>query len=161
MKNLSVLVGMWLFGVTSLLISEGWAFQVNGIWTPEVPRMSGQSDAGNHPPRSYQSEPGVMTIDTDDGKWIVSVRMNEDIWPDGLTFWVRRISSGRAAPGSGRPQIQGGLSYQEVRNYNQVLFSGEGRLTGIKVQYRIDGMSIRVPPAVYGLSIVYTSREIQ
>jgi hypothetical protein len=84
--------------------------------------------------------------------WRVDVRKTDTNWHGDLALSVRRVSGGDglgAAP-------SGGDTYVPVGSENAEFFWGWGDRRDICVQYRLSGMSVRIPPGIYSTTVTYT-----
>ena len=116
--------------------------------------------AGENRPRSYESRADATILDitgTADSKdaWLVRVRKNDGLWPEGVTVSLKRTDNG-----NGGGAINGGTSYTTLSDSYVDFFDGSGDRTSILIQYKISGIATALSPAVYGASITFTVVDI-
>lgn len=116
--------------------------------------------AGENRPRSYESRADATILDITgaaDSKdaWLVRVRKNDGLWPEGVTVSLKRTDDG-----NGGGAINGGTSYVALNDFYVDFFDGSGDRTSILVQYKISGIATTLSPAVYGASITFTVVDI-
>ena len=133
---------------------------VTGAWFERIDKNDLISGAGSDLKSAYTSVSGQVSIDisgtagpTD--AWRVDVRKLDDNWNNNLHPYVRRTSDGSGG------SVSGGASYQSVTDINTSFFSGFGDVTGIKVQLRLTGVSIQIPPSSYSAVLYYTVVDIE
>ncbi|MCD6360567.1 MAG: hypothetical protein J7M38_06825 [Armatimonadetes bacterium] len=130
---------------------------VVGDWTGlTIAGWSLAGGAGADLVSSRESAPDQTLIAITDtscspGGWRVDARRSDVHWPSRLSLSVRRTGDG-----SGPGDIQGGRTYQELTPTDSALFSGTGDRLDIPLQYRLDGISIDLPPGSYATTVVYT-----
>lgn len=86
-------------------------------------------------------------------QWQVSVQRTSTSWHPSLVLNVRRVPGGSF---QGNATLNGGLTYQPITTTPTVLYSGNGNMTGIPIQYQLSGLSVLIPVASYSTTITYT-----
>lgn len=133
----------FLFPTVSLAIS----ITATGGWSETIDADDLISGAGSDLKSSYESEVGatLLTISgcvDDNDTWEVRVSRIDYNWP--FTLLVKTS----------------GGEYQAITASNSPLFSGAGD-TSIPLQYKLEGMSVQIPPATYSTTITYTVVDTQ
>jgi len=138
----------------------GTSITVTGAWFETIDKNDLISGAGSDLKDTYTSVSGQVSIDisgttgpTD--AWRVDVRKQDDNWNNNLHQYVRRTSDGSGG------SVGGGASYQSVTDIDTPFFSGSGDATDIKVQLRLTGVSIQIPPSSYSAVLYYTVVDIE
>jgi hypothetical protein len=83
--------------------------------------------------------------------WRIDVRRIDSAWNNALRLYVKRISDG-----SGSGSVTGGLSQVEITGNGVQFFSGAGDRSGMFLSYELTGMSVAVPPMIYGTTVIFT-----
>jgi len=125
-----------------------------GGWSRLVNASDLIAGAGSDLVSVYESAANATLITITGGgnnTWRVDVRRTDSIWNGGFHLFVRRTGDG-----TGSKPVTGGLAYQEVTTTNVSLFSFEGNRSSIPIQYKLEGMSIAVPPLTYSTTVVFT-----
>lgn len=86
--------------------------------------------------------------------WRVTVCKNDINWDNQVKVYVRRTNSG-----SGNGTVWGCTNYTQIRNMPITVLQGQGALSNIYLQYKLDGISLAVPANTYYTDIVYTLYE--
>jgi len=114
-----------------------------------------QGGAGTDLVSSYESASNAMRIDImdalDTDTWTVNINKIDISWHDSLHLWARRTSNGE-----GNGAIDGGVSYQEITNIDQIFFTGSAQRQFINVQLKVSGLSVHIPTVNYSTTIYYT-----
>ncbi|WP_233490323.1 hypothetical protein [Thiocapsa marina] len=97
---------------------------------------------------SYQATLDISN--TGGALWTVGVQRSGSSLPSGVTLAVRRTSDG-----SGGGSITGGQSYLTVGSLEQAIFYGSGDRSGIRLQLRLDGVSVGNGPGAYDTTLIY------
>lgn len=144
--------------LSSLLICSGgicWAISitVTGNWPETIDSTDLQAGAGSNLIDTYESATDAVTIDISAtaGDWGLDVKKIDTNWHSNLHLHVQRTSDG-----AGSGSISGGDAYQEVTDTDVPFFSGNGDRSNIKVQLKLTGVSIQVPPDIYTTAVYYT-----
>ena len=83
--------------------------------------------------------------------WQVRVRKSGVSKLHGVTLYVKRTGNG-----SGSGTVSGGSSYVAVETSDTDFFEGSGDRTDITVQYKVSGISIKIPPGTYSTVVTFT-----
>ncbi|MCD6115782.1 hypothetical protein J7K93_02100 [bacterium] len=87
--------------------------------------------------------------------WEVSISMSPDAdWPGDFHLYAKRTRDGR-----GREYVEGGESFQEITQIDNYFFDGFLNRRRMWVQYRLTGVSIKIPSGTYSTTITYTVIE--
>jgi len=88
--------------------------------------------------------------------WEVSISMSPDAnWPNDFHLCARRTRDG-----TGNGYVEGGESFQEITQIDNYFFDGFLNRRRMWVQYKLTGVSIRIPAGTYSATITYTVIEI-
>lgn len=149
-----------LFACALLLVATGdfseaeLTINVTGNWSETIDASDLQAGAGSDLKSTYESaaDAGLLTIsDTAGGAWRVDVRRSDTTWHTNFTLSVKRTGDG-----TGGGSISSGAAYQAIGLSDAAFFSGAGDRSGIPLQFKLEGMSLQVPPATYSTTITYT-----
>jgi len=140
----------------AILAGLGWAvrIRVTGGWTEIIDFNDLQGGPGSDLISSYESLVDAVDIDiTGAGNqaWQVDIRRVDANWPPAFILEARRTSS--------HPDVYGGTAYQQVTTFDQLFFYTNVRSNNarnIKIQYRLSGVSVQVPPDTYATTVYYT-----
>lgn len=124
-----------------------------GDWMPTIGTSELVGGAGTDFRSSIESSAYQATLsvsNTDGASWRLVVNRSGFSLPAGVTLAVRRNGSGSCG------NLIGGLEYVPVSDQGQELFSGMGDCSGIGIQLRLEGVSIRQPPGFYETTVLYT-----
>jgi len=132
---------------------------VTGSWSETVDESNLTAGPGSNLTSEYESSSsefririqGFGTNRRNPNSWRVDVRRSDATWHANLSVLVRRTSNG-----SGTGSISGGTSYQAVTGTDQTFFQGSNNRNGVRVQAKVGGVSLSVPPNTYRTSIVFT-----
>ena len=136
--------------------AQASSIAATGTWSASVGSNDLQAGAGSDLQASCESPAGqvaltIMGTASPTAAWQVDVQRNDILWPQGLSLSVLRAGDG-LGPGS----ISGGTGYQSITSIPTAFFSGQGDRSGISLQLKIGGLSVRVPPGAYSTTITYT-----
>ena len=156
-------IGFVLLLAAALIPAEGvWAavsISVTGSWFETIDENDLVGGAGSDLQSTYESAADQVSIDLlGAGKkyWRVDVRKVDTDWHGDLDLYLRRTSDG-----SGKGQIAGGTSYQQVTDTYQEFFNGDGNRRGVNVQLMLDGVSAALPCGNYLTTVYYTVVEVR
>lgn len=130
-----------------------------GSWSLSIASSDLTAGAGSDLKSDYESAADAVSIsisattDASDA-WRVDVKKVDTNWHGNFTLYVRRTSDG--AGGS----VTGGAAYQQVGNTGASFFSGSGNVSGVKVQLKLSGVSLQIPPDTYTATVYYTVVDI-
>lgn len=132
---------------------------VTGSWSEAVDESDLTAGPGSNLASEYQSASNEFSIRIqgfgasrkNPNSWRLDVRRSDANWHANLSVFVRRTSNG-----SGTGSISGGTSYQTVTGTDQTFFQGSNDRNGVRVQAKVGGVSLSVPPSTYQTSIVFT-----
>ena len=149
-----------LFLMPLLFFSTGAGaidIEARGTWHLPVGRGQLRHGPGSDLISAYESPPAATVLqirDASEKEWLVFARQGGPSWPSGLTLSVKCTD-----PGAGTGAVYGGGEFIPITGVETPVFAGEGDRSGIRCQYRLEGMSIAVSPGTYGFNVVYTVNE--
>jgi len=149
-----------LFLLLSLLFLMSLAYairiRVTGEWSEIIDANDLAGPPGSDLIPYQESAPNQALIDITNTNrfWVVSVYKVDSLWPSAFRLYVRRTGDGKG-PGN----ISGGLNYLELTDREQIFFSGSRLRLAIPLQFRLEGLSVEIPPQVYMTTIIYTVTE--
>jgi hypothetical protein len=126
----------------------------SGGYTDTIDASDLVAGAGSALNSTYSSASNATRLDvtgTGGGAYTVTVRMAPGTWDGSFSLSVRRTTNG-----TGTGTITGGTTYIQLTTVDQVLFTGTGNRSNVRVQYQLTGMSVAVPPATYSSSVIFT-----
>jgi len=153
------LVGLVLaIGVIAVSGNEARAqisVTVAGDWSETIDSSDLIAGAGSDLQSTYESAADAVLVSvsgTGGGAdtWRMDVKKTDTSWHGSFVLSLRRTSSGTGG------SVSGGDSYQQVTDSYNSFFSGSDDVSGIKVQLKLDGVSIQVPPDSYATTVYYT-----
>lgn len=159
MKRLLLLSAIPIF-LSLFAGAEATVISASGGWSETIDEFDLVSGAGSDLKPTYESAANATILsisgcaDNND-TWRVDVKRVDNAWHGDFTLYVRRTSEG-----AGGGSISGGDSYIEVKTVDGEFFYGAGDRSDINVQYKLSGMSVRVPPGIYSSTIIYTVVDI-
>jgi hypothetical protein len=155
-------IGIVLLIAAALISAEGvWAavsISVTGSWFETIDETDLVGGPGSDLKSTYESAADQVSIDivgAGNKNWRVDVRKVDTDWHSSLGLYVRRTSDG-----SGRGQITGGTSYQQLSDTYQQFFSGHRNRREINVQLMLDGVSAELECGDYLTTVYYTVVEV-
>ena len=127
-----------------------------GAWSPAIGAADLQGGAGTDLEPAYESNADQVTITISNttgigDNWRVDVKRTDSNWHGDYILSVKRTGAG-----AGGGSIAGGTDYQEVTTNYAALYSGTGDRNDIPIQFKLAGVSIRIPPDTYSTTITYT-----
>jgi len=154
-----------LFACALLLVATGdfseaaiitISIDATGDWSETIDASDLQAGAGSDLKSTYESAAGtgLLTISGTSGNgdtWRVDVRRSDTTWHTNFTLSVKRTGDG-----TGGGSISSRAAYQAIGLSDAAFFSGAGDRSGIPLQFKLEGMSLQVPPATYSTTITYT-----
>lgn len=146
----------WTVALAGLLATAGvqaLGLTLSGNWILNLGASDVANGAGSDLPSVIESPPAntLLGIAGSEGRsWTLAVRRHGAELPAGVTLAIRRTGSGNCV------SLTGGLDYLTLAAYDQVLMAGVGDCSGIGLQLRLQGLSVRQPPAAYTTSLIYT-----
>jgi hypothetical protein len=126
---------------------------VTGNWSAAITRDDLTGGAGTNLRSPIESNSGQVTLDilnTGGATWMVMVARNDINWPVGVALALRRTSTG-----AGTGAISGGAAYLSLGPGAQTFLTGSGDRTGIQIQLKSDGMSVKNIAGLYNGTISY------
>lgn len=127
---------------------------VVGNWSEIVDNSYLIAGAGSNLRSPIESSTSVASINisnTDGSSWTVKVKKADLLWPTGTSLAIKRSSDG-----SGSGSISGGTTYIGITDTEQLIFSGAGDRSDIRIQLKLTGLSVDNPPDNYSTSITYS-----
>ncbi len=155
-KGLAIISIVISLGITVRTARAEISIAVVGTWYETIDKTDLTSGAGSNLQSNVVSGSGQVIIDISgtDGPWRIDIKKIDSTWSSRLHPHVRRASDGTGGT------VSGGTAFQEVSDIGTPFFSGSGSVNGIKVQLKISGVSIQVPPAAYATMFYYTVMEL-
>lgn len=128
---------------------------VTGNWFQSINQAALTAGAGTDVSDPIESASGVITLDVTNtlgASWTVQIARTDLSWPPAVVVAARRTSDG-----SGGGSISGGAAYVTASSAPQQFFTGTGDRTGIRIQLRSTGLSVRnVSPGTYSTRLTYS-----
>jgi len=131
---------------------------LRGTWSRAINKYDLMGGAGTDLAASYSSGNDQTTADITlvTGAWSIDVRKVNSNWNDELHLLIRRSSDG-----TGTGSVSGGSNFQEITDTDMSFFSGSLERFNVGIQFMLNGVSIRIPPANYAATIYLTVTETQ
>jgi hypothetical protein len=127
---------------------------VSGIWSPVLSAADLAGGAGTDLRSSLESASGqgaLAVSNTGGASWEVMVRSDGAVAPAGVTLFVRI-----AAVGSGAGTVAATGTYVRLDGSARTLISGSGERSGVQLQYKLVGASVRNAVGSYSSTIIYS-----
>jgi hypothetical protein len=151
------LVSIIIFFLLSVIDGEAIdIFAISG-WDETIDKNDLVTGVGSDLKGTYESPPNATVINinaSSSESWRVYVRRTS--WDSNSTLYLKRTSNG-----SGLESIEGGTSYILIGTTDVQLFSGKGPRMSINLQYKLTGISIRIPVGTHSTTLIYTVEEIR
>jgi hypothetical protein len=134
--------------------------KANGKWTLKLDWHDIPDGAGSMYDSTHESDQNEVrltiskTVSTD-SQWRLDVKRIDYSWNPALRIYIKRTSDG-----SGDGTIQNGLTYMEITEMDQYFFEGTGDRKQIDIQFKVEGLTIDIPPNDYTTEIYYTVIEV-
>ena len=157
MRCLIIIVLIFVFDY-----SLGQNISVKRKWTCNV-RANHIGDAGEDYDRNYESGRGKVRLAIEHTfgneirgyNWDITVSKQDINWDQRLKIFARRTNEGTPV-NYYTSYMVGGETYMQIEDFEKIFFSGFRGHTNIKIQYKIEGVSVLIPVDVYRTNIVYT-----
>lgn len=151
-KILSILLSL----LSLLSFAYAIRIRVTGQWSEiiDVNDLAGPPGSDLVPYLESAPNQALVDITNTNRFWDVSVYRVDSLWPAAFRLYVRRTGNGTGPRG-----ISGGLNYLEITDIEQIFFSGQRWRRSIPLQFRLEGLSVQIPPQVYSTTIIYTVTE--
>lgn len=119
------------------------SISASGGWSETIDEYDLTSGAGSDLQSTYESatDATLLTISecqNSDDTWKVNVSYSSSSWPFSLSV------------------KKSGGNYQTITTTQTDFFSGSGDTSGIALQYKLEGVSIKIAPGTYSTTITYT-----
>ncbi|MBN2354199.1 MAG: hypothetical protein JXD23_16645 [Spirochaetales bacterium] len=161
MKSIFAFCAIFLFFSVNSLFSLG-QFDVTctgGNWNVTLSAANLTGGAGTDFVSQVESSSDLVNIDVTvtqlNGNWRVDIRRTDVAWNGALSLYARRTTDGTPGGGSGA-SISGGTTYLQLTTTDQQFFSGRRTRSGIKIQLRLNGLSVNLGQETYRTTINYT-----
>lgn len=141
--------------ISVMTVTHALDLLVTGSWSLSIDSTDLVSGAGSNLTAQYESATDQVTVDIFNSAgggdtWRVDISKSDISWNGSLLVYCKRTSSGSGG------SVAGGTTYLEVTDIDQQFFTGSDNVAGIGFQYKLDNVSVSIPPAVYSTSIVFT-----
>lgn len=148
--------------VAFLMATPAAAFDitVTGSWTEYIDQNDLRSGIGTNLNGTYTSATNVNlvtitgAVDNSDA-WQITIRRMDNAWND-----LMQVSARRTSGGTGGGSVTGGQTYIQVTTSDQQFFTGTGNRSGVRIQLRVTGVSLLIPPSQYSTTIQYTVVDV-
>jgi hypothetical protein len=142
-------------GTAALLLTLGAQaanLSVVGDWFESIGpgHLTGGAGTDINPLIESRSHAGVGIASTEGEPWTLVVQRSAANLPAGVSLAVRRTDSGSCGG------LVGGTAFQDLGDQVQALFSGQGDCSGIGIQLRLQGVSVRQAPGAFGTTLLYS-----
>ena len=162
MKRMLRCISVLLFLLLPLFcgpVAAAVSISVTGAWYETLDKNDLSFGAGSDLQDTHTSISGQITIDISGASgpndaWRVEIHKIDGGWNGLLRPWARRTSDG--AGGS----VAGGTAFQAVTDVNTEFFSGAGNVSGIKIQLRLTGASVQIPPSSCSTTFYYSVIDV-
>lgn len=124
----------------------------NSSWSPSV-AVTPVTIVGN----DYTSSTITSTVNetllsiNSNGGYTIYVKKSDIDWNADISLWVRRTGDGTSGGA-----ISTNVSFIQLTNLDQVLFTGNKDRDNVPIQFEIRGLSVLLPAKQYKTSIVFT-----
>ena len=160
LKLVSSFFLIFFFSIASLAATGQFdVVCTGGNWDVTLSAANLTGGAGTDFVSQIESSSDLVNIDVTltqpNGNWRVDIRRTDVAWNGALSLYARRTADGTPGGGS-NASITGGTTYLQLTTTDQQFFSGRRTRTGIKIQLRLNGLSVNLGQATYRTTINYT-----
>lgn len=145
----------------SVICVEAQSINAIGSWSVSVPSNT-ITKAGNDYNMNLTSMTNQTMLDINipltTTSWRVDVNKQDSFWNNSLTLWIRKTGDGIGVTGSSISPL-GTISFFQLANLGQPLFTGIKNRNSVPIQYEIRGLSVLIPSATYNTTVIYTITE--
>lgn len=137
----------------------GWSISLSikkgGTWIEEFDQNNLQDGPGSELFPSVETDLlfGEMDISQTNLSWEVTMYRTVGMWHPNLLLYIRRTSNGNGK------EINGGTTYQEITELEQLFFWGRDDCKNINFQMKVDGISTQLGLVEYTTTVTYTLTE--
>ena len=130
------------------------SIRVGGRWTLNLDENDLTGGPGTDFPDTWESASDLIDIDITktDNTWEVEISKSDATWPSQVNIYARRTTDG-----TGDGTITGGTTYQEITDIDEPFFSGTDDRTNVKVQIKLEGVTVGMNLDDYDTTISYTA----
>ena len=130
---------------------------VIGDWLLNIGAADLVSGPGSDLRSEYSSATAQVVVDisANSSRWRVDARKLDARWHNDFALFMRRTSDGTGTGG-----VSGGASYQLITNRNQTIFSGSQNRTDVHLQFKLGGISLRIPAKQFLTRVSFTVVEL-
>jgi len=155
-KRLLYFLILFIFFIFLEIESEAIGIDVSGSWNLTISANDLIAGPCSGLKSDYESSADAITINVSDSEdeWRVYLRKVDQSWHGDFCLFIKRTSSDYG--------VSGGTDYQEITDSNRSFFytsREENNVSGIKVQLKLSGVSINIPPGTYITTVYYTIIE--
>lgn len=157
-RNFAILI--LIFGIIFLADkTEAIDITAVGSWSLSITSADLVAGAGSDLKSDYESAADAVSISISattgaSDAWRVDVKKVDTSWHRNFILYVKRTSDGNGG------SVSGGTAYQQINKKQHPFFSGTGDVSGVKVQLKLSGVSIQIPPDTYATTVYYTVVDI-
>lgn len=154
-----VSIGLAVFVLLSLPSQASFGLEVvtTGKWLLTLDSTSLVGGAGTGFADIYESSATEVQLSINPtllvNTWTVDVHRSDLNWHGDLTISAKRTSAGSGG------SVSGGTTYREISTTSAYFFQGEGEVTDIDLQFKVQGVSVALDSTQYTSEIVYTVIE--
>ena len=149
-----------IFGIIFLAgKTEAIDITATGSWSLSITSADLVNGAGSDLKSDYESAADAVSVSISattgaSDAWLVDVKKDDTNWHRNFILYVKRTSDGTGG------SVSGGTAYQQIDKKQRLFFSGSGDVSGVKVQLKLSGVSIQIPPDTYTTTVYYTVVDI-
>ena len=133
-------------------------------WDLRITPLHLVNGAGSDLPKVFESLPNQVYLNIIKAKvpnpgdgWRIDVKKIDVKWDQTLTLFLRRTGNGR---GFYKHFISGGRAYQTITEIDRTFMIGNGGRKLIPVQFKLEGVSVKINADSYKSVIYYTLVDI-
>ena len=159
LKKMFLLVFLWIIPLSGIN-TWGIIIKLRGAWNVVVDQSSCVGVPGMDFNLAQESPPDVVSLSvrkTHFQNWEIDIRKEDIHWHPRIRLFIRRSSNGHGSFHSG---VLWGTRYIRIRNHDVLFFIGWGSRDLIGLQFKLNGITTRVPADTYTTTIYYTAVEL-
>ncbi len=159
LKRMFLLVFLWII-LLSGINAWGIFIKLKGAWNVVVDQSNFAGVPGMDFNLVQESPPDVVSLSvrkTNFYHWEIDIRKEDIHWHPSLRLFARRSSNGHGSYHSG---VLWGTRYVEIENHDVLFFIGWGNRNLIGFQFKLSGITTKVPADTYTTTIYYTAVEL-
>lgn len=132
-------------GALDIAATGGWSETINAS---DLVSGAGSDLTGTYTSTNSATRLRITNATNNADTWRVDMQRTDSTWHNDFTLSIiRRINN---------PKLSGGSSWTEIRTATDTFLLGRGNFNRINCRYRLQGMSVNIPPNTYITTVTFT-----